>query len=1181
LTSFADLTARLNLNIANFATNLQRATTQANRFASNLQGQINSGMAEPAKKAKFEFKDVARIVQGIIVSKIFYSGLNSIRNATDAVWDFSKSIEYAQMVYSTLFKDTALAKEFINVLKDFAAVTPFTFEQSEAAAKRLLAYGIQYQNVMYVMQGVLAASTAQQRPEVIESISRAIGQIYTKGRLMNEEMRQLAEAGIPAYEILRKKLGLTQKQLQNLGKQSIPASKAINALIDGINERFGSTLKMSSLTTMGILSNIKDNALMLFSGIFKPFTDMLHNMLASFGEFMLALRNALELRGIGGVFVTLIPPELQESVRVLIANLLNLWNIVKTNLTSIFTVFKDVAKALVNVLNMLLPIFNALAGFTAAFTKALVENKTAMKLLISAIMACAAAWVVYRLQGMLSAAVTVVIKGMIQAIKVLIISLNFLIAHPIWALLALGVGLFVGLAGASNSFAASIRNVLSAFTSLGGIDASKILLPETKEREADLNKFNKRLGQTSDKMDELADSINKASKGLLSFDEVFKLTSNSETPGFNEEDIIDGIGSFSMDPQDIWDGTNFDNIARSFVDNLLGALGGTSRLLEAGIGSLLGGVLGMILGGPLGAMIGMLAGTIAGWFWEDVAKFLGLTDVGKIALPIATVLGASIGGILGGPLGALVGGTIGALVGWIVDSIAYGIEKGDWSKVSLPIGIGLGAAIGMLVGGPGGALIGAGIGAVIGLIAKMFIEGFQTGKWDIQGISVSIGGALGAAIGMVVGGPIGALLGVAIGALVGWIASKFIEADWSKVGQAFLQPWKDFGNMVSSIFLDFIWKPIKNAWDKGDWASLGANIVLGIIKGLGLGVLSIPTAVGTLFMSLWNSICEIFGIHSPATTMDPIGENIVLGILKGIVDTTDQLLGSFSKMCSDLLKLAGGLLEDLKSSFSTWSTDAINLFSSWKTAVADKFNTLLNDMITSVGNWSSNMLSKFENFFSGMQTKLANWSSNVSTKVQLLFSGIITNTSNFATDIATKISTLLENMYTTVTIGTSNIFKVFLNWIGSLWNNVFSTLFGWLDQGISKLREFLEMQAEANASSSSDTSSSSGSSITGHAVGGIFNREHIARFAEGNKAEAIIPLENEEAMQPFVAAISNGIIQGLLPTLVAMQGKSNQQDPDLQRLILVGTLIADERGLKELNRKIQVIQRQENARRGL
>ena len=60
--------------------------------------------------------------------------------------------------------------------------------------------------------------------------------------------------------------------------------------------------------------------------------------------------------------------------------------------------------------------------------------------------------------------------------------------------------------------------------------------------------------------------------------------------------------------------------------------------------------------------------------------------------------------------------------------------------------------------------------------------------------------------------------------------------------------------------------------------------------------------------------------------------------------------------------------------------------------------------------------------------------------------------------------------------------------------------------------------------------------LAGHSTGGVFNREHIAKFAEGNKAEAIIPLENRSAMQPFVDAIANGITQSLMPTLATIAG---------------------------------------------
>ena len=105
------------------------------------------------------------------------------------------------------------------------------------------------------------------------------------------------------------------------------------------------------------------------------------------------------------------------------------------------------------------------------------------------------------------------------------------------------------------------------------------------------------------------------------------------------------------------------------------------------------------------------------------------------------------------------------------------------------------------------------------------------------------------------------------------------------------------------------------------------------------------------------------------------------------------------------------------------------------------------------------------------------------------------------------------------------------------------------------------------------------SGLSGHATGGIFNREHIARFAEGNKAEAVIPLENASAMQPFVDAISNGIVQSMMPmmsTLVANTGVQGEQ----MRPLYVGTLIADDRSLRELNRRMHVIQIQEDKRRG-
>ena len=168
-------------------------------------------------------------------------------------------------------------------------------------------------------------------------------------------------------------------------------------------------------------------------------------------------------------------------------------------------------------------------------------------------------------------------------------------------------------------------------------------------------------------------------------------------------------------------------------------------------------------------------------------------------------------------------------------------------------------------------------------------------------------------------------------------------------------------------------------------------------------------------------------------------------------------------------------------------------------------------------------------------------------------------------------------MYTAVKNGIGNIYKTFTGWISNMWDNVFGKFFGWINDGISKLRDFFGLNDKAKTTGTSYTNTDEPTvKVPGHSIGGVFNREHIARFAEGNKAEAIIPLENEEAMKPFVDAVSNGITSALMPIIANISGGQQSQ---LQPLY-VGTLIADERGLKELSRKMDIIQLEEKARRG-
>ena len=1243
MVSFANLTANLNLNIQNFASNMRRASNLANQFSANLRGQINGGLVEPAKKSKFEFKDVARIVQGIIISKVFYGGLNAIRSCTSAVWEFSQELEYAKIAYSNLFGDTELANEFINVLKDFAATTPFSFSESEAAAKRLLAYGIQYKNVMYVMQGVLAASSMQGNPQVIESVSRALGQIYTKGRLMNEEMRQLAEAGIPAYEILQEKLGLTQQQLQNLGREGIPASKAINALVDGMNERFGGVVSASSKTLKGIISNIKDNATMLVSGAFEPLITYIKSGLNELGEFLFKMREIFELKGLGGVFEAIFPPELHSTIRMFVANLGVLFQAVVRLVGALSGLLRPVLEALIRVFNAFAPILTTVLNVLSVMVSWITQNATAMKILTAALAAAAAMWVVFKVKALATSVVAGVITLISKALAGLSAMLTFVAAHPFWSLLIALTGLVVGLSGGFGKLSNAISGMFKKVTAINGIDPDKVLLPSQKERANDLNKFNEALDTTKDNMDDLADSTGKATKaakGLLSFDEVFKLNQPDEGTskgiGTDTDFEVPSSGLSGLDANSfVPEVPSFEGFADNFVTDMVKAL--KDKFLAAGIGALLGAILGGILGGPLGAKIGAIAGAIAGWFWDDLANALGLTDVGKVALPIATMLGSIIGALIGGPMGAIIGAGIGALVGWLIDAIARGFENGDWSQVGYPLGIGLGAGIGFLVGGPAGAAIGAAIGALVGWISDLIITGVTTGDWDFSKLGLGIGTGIGAAIGMVVGGPAGAAIGAAVGALIGWLVG-LIADNWDSITQWFSQGWSSLVASVGEFFSGVSEKftaglTSVQTWLSNIWTSISTSVSQWFAP-IGQFFTDVATGVATFASDLWTGITTVFSDLVTAirtfmsdiwTAITTIWNDIVtaIGTVMGDIWTAittvwNDISTAVSTICTTIWTTISNIFGFIKDLIIKVVTDIWNAIVQWFTPIAGEIGRVCSEAWTAVSTWFQSIWTTISEklsgawqtvtkFFGGILTTItgkvkkawtavSTWFQNIWSVIKEKISGAYNSVKSYFVNIYTSIKTNVSNsynsvktffgnmynamkesignMYNTVKSGISNIYSTFTGWISDLWNNVFGKFFGWIDVGIAKLREFFGLNDKAKSTDISYASNNKSSPRAGHATGGIFNREHIARFAEGNKAEAVIPLENAGAMQPFVDAVANGITASLMPIVANISGNQGQLQP-----LYVGTLIADERSLRELNRKMQVIQLQENKRR--
>lgn len=110
---------------------------------------------------------------------------------------------------------------------------------------------------------------------------------------------------------------------------------------------------------------------------------------------------------------------------------------------------------------------------------------------------------------------------------------------------------------------------------------------------------------------------------------------------------------------------------------------------------------------------------------------------------------------------------------------------------------------------------------------------------------------------------------------------------------------KDLGNRLSDFVITEWPKKFfgdaKIAFENKDWGALGFNIVAGIVSGV-MGAIMAPfEAAADLFGWIWDSICKVFGIHSPAENMKPLGRYIFLGIIEGFKEN----FSAFGEAISD------------------------------------------------------------------------------------------------------------------------------------------------------------------------------------------------------------------------------------------------------------------------------------------
>jgi tape measure domain-containing protein len=253
------------------------------------------------------------------VGTLVYSAINMIGDAVlgsaAALAKYQSDMEQNRIAMETFLGSAAGAKVFMQDLQKMAADTPFELPQLTDASKKMLAFGFAAKDVIPTLTAVGdAVAGLGGSQEMINRVTIAMGQMKAKGRVQGDELLQLAEAGIPAYQILQQKLGLTSQQVANIGNESINADKAIKALVEGMEERFPGMMAKQSNTARGMLSTIKDNLLAIGAALTENLYNKLEGVIGKVRDFTNAMNDLATKGDISENMKKLIPADILTSL---------------------------------------------------------------------------------------------------------------------------------------------------------------------------------------------------------------------------------------------------------------------------------------------------------------------------------------------------------------------------------------------------------------------------------------------------------------------------------------------------------------------------------------------------------------------------------------------------------------------------------------------------------------------------------------------------------------------------------------------------------------------------------------------------------------------------------------------------------------------------------------------------
>ncbi|EGS36188.1 tape measure domain protein [Megasphaera sp. UPII 135-E] len=223
--------------------------------------------AKETKRLKTEQNSLRGVLSGVRSAALAAFSIGAVVSFGKAVMKASADMELLKKGLAFTLGNTG-AQKLIENMQTLGEKSAYNSNQLIPLARAWITVGDNAQTATAKMKKIVDCASAYGLTEdQMSRVNLALTQMQAKGKVSSEEMRQLAEAGVPAWQLLSTAMGKPVNELQNLAAQGKLTQSSIDMLFDGMAQKTQGATNSMANTMEAKFSNIQEAVTNSFAAI--------------------------------------------------------------------------------------------------------------------------------------------------------------------------------------------------------------------------------------------------------------------------------------------------------------------------------------------------------------------------------------------------------------------------------------------------------------------------------------------------------------------------------------------------------------------------------------------------------------------------------------------------------------------------------------------------------------------------------------------------------------------------------------------------------------------------------------------------------------------------------------------------------------------------------------------------